>query len=823
MAACSTGGESVAPGIGSLAVSLEKQQYMLTPAGQVSDLQIPYDIPSEGVELTMTATEGDYSHTWTDFGDFPQADDYFTGVYSLVAVSGSEDTEGYDRPVFRGEKLVHVIEGTRTDAVVPMNLRSVLFGADIWSDAAADITLGDISLHTPGGMYHTLDPSAPAHSYLCMRPAPTAVYATVTRSGSEPVMVEVMTLPATLPGAYYSLEASVSGDDVPVLTVGCGGNTETVKLTDAFFDAAPPSLATTWTGEVTLPEGDVSPEPLAVTVTPGGRRLAHIYMSIWSASINEAQGCPVQVDLLALTSDQREYFERHGLILSLDREKGGTIDFRDLVSELVYLTADRAESVFSVEAVDAAGVSARPVALKVVTTPVEIEVRSTGPAMMGVDEATLNVTCPSAAFPDHVAIEVPDAETGGYKAVSPAIVKTGENTYDVSFKVPRGSTPVDVRVLYCGEVRSTLTIERSQPAFDIEIDAYASTAGLKIVPEDPALTSVITSQVNVYINGEEAPLFRRYPDEGYISIIGLSPKTRYTFKATMMRGVPSPVFTAPVTVETEGTRQLPNADFEERDKGITYTDMPSGGRYSQTTVEIFNWQHRVNYSQEVPKEWATTNAKTFCMASRNHNTWYMQPSVFQTREFAFSKTYSVELVSVAFDTEGEEIPDYVQTGQPYLDYSPVVPHIRYRAAGKLFLGKYSFDPATMEEVYAEGIPWNTRPRSLNGYYRFLPSPSNRSGSGLVRVEITGIENGREVVIAHSEETLPIASDFTAFSVPLEYRMFGVKATGIKVMFSSSSMCGTIAQETASIVTDPDPPAAVSVGGRLWIDNITLAY
>ena len=72
-------------------------------------------------------------------------------------------------------------------------------------------------------------------------------------------------------------------------------------------------------------------------------------------------------------------------------------------------------------------------------------------------------------------------------------------------------------------------------------------------------------------------------------------------------------------------------------------------------------------------------------------------------------------------------------------------------------------------------------------------------------------------------SLPIASDFTAFSVPLEYRMFGVKATGIKVMFSSSSMCGTIAQETASIVTDPDPPAAVSVGGRLWIDNITLAY
>lgn len=823
LTSCSTGSESVAPGIGSLAVSLEMQSRLLTPSGQVSETAVPYSIPSEEVRLTMTADEGDYAHTWDDFSRFPQATDYFAGGYVLTASAGYGDTEGYDRPYFTGTARVMVTEGVRTDATVPVNLGSVLFDGHVSAAEAGDITLGQIQIHTPGGVYHTVNAEADGDSYLCMRPGRTSVYASVSRGGDDPVRLEVMTLPHTLAGALYRLEVSVEGGDVPVLRMVCGDQDKSIRLTEQFFSAAPPTLSPSWSGTVTLPEGDISSEPLSVNVTPGGRPLAHLYLSTSSASLNEKSGYPVQVDLLDLTAEQREYFGRFGVIGALSPEKGGTVDFSHLVSELIYLTSDRAVSVFTLEAVDAAGVSAMPVALTVVTTPVEIEATVTGPAVMGVDRATLRVVCPSPSFPDHVAVEVPDDETGEYVSVNAAIERVDANTYDVSFHVPHGSKPVDVRILYCGELRATLTVERRQPGFHIEVDAFASTAGLRIVPDDPELTSVITSSVNVYVNGAEASLYQRYPDEGYVSIIGLMPSRRYTFKATMMSGVENPVFTPAITVETEAAHQLPNADFEEREKGITYTDLPSGGRYSQTTVEIFNWQHHVSHNQEVPKEWATNNAKTFCMASKNHNSWYMQPAVFQTRQFAFSKTYSVELVSVAFDPDGEPIPDYVQTGQPYLDYSPVVPHISYRAAGKLFLGKYSFNPATMEETYAEGIPWRTRPRSLNGYYRFLPSSANRSGSGLVRVELTGMADGREVVISSSEARLPLASDFTAFSVPLEYTMFGVKATGIKVMFSSSSMCGTIAEETFSIATDPDPLTASSVGGRLWIDNITLAY
>ncbi|MDE5750975.1 MAG: hypothetical protein K2H87_09470 [Duncaniella sp.] len=51
----------------------------------------------------------------------------------------------------------------------------------------------------------------------------------------------------------------------------------------------------------------------------------------------------------------------------------------------------------------------------------------------------------------------------------------------------------------------------------------------------------------------------------------------------------------------------------------------------------------------------------------------------------------------------------------------------------------------------------------------------------------------------------------------------MKATRIKVMFASSADIGTIAEETAAIVTLSDPKTATSTGGQLWIDNITLGY
>lgn len=818
LGACSTGSESVVPGIGSLAVSLEMQSTMITPDGKPSATEIPYLPSSEEVTLTLSAIDGDYSHTWTDFSQFPQAEEYFVGEYTITALAGVEGMEGYDCPSFKGTAETYVRQGERTDAVVNLTPLVAFIDGRITSKTSDGVTIEQLDIHTPGGVYHSVDTEAAPDSYLCLRPGETSVYATLSSNGEDPLRVEVMNL-TTIAGALYPLTASVSDG---ILKVSCGGKDREIVLTDDFFSEMAPDLEGTWNGIMTIPEGDISDIPLVADIDCGGRPLAHLNLSLASHSLSTLPGFTPQVDLLNLTPQQREFLISNGLEFDVT-DDGGQVDFTKFVSGLMFLTQSTATSVMTLEAVDIAGISARPLPLVIETTPVEIEVTGSESALIGVNKAVVHISCGAPGFASHVDIEVFNSVTGLYERVPVTVVSTGNGTYDVEFTVPEGSSPVDVNVLYCNEVRANVVIERSQPEFTIEVDAFASTAGVRIIPQDPSLTAVITSEVDIYINGHEAPTYQRFPEDGIVAIIGLSPSTSYTFTATMMSGVTDKTFTLPVSVRTESTKQLPNADFEERENGIIYPGLPSGGRYSQTTVEIFNWQHHTTFETESPEGWATTNDKTFCRKSSNHNTWYMQPSVILTRKAAVSNAYSALLTSVGFDPDGEEIEDYVQTGTPYLDYSPIVPNIKYRAAGKLFLGSYSFNSKTMEETYKEGIGWSTRPRSLNGFYRFLPPAADRSASGLVIVELTGMVDGVETAIAHNEVRLPLASDFTAFNVPLTYSRFGVKATGIKVMFSSSSECGTIAEETARIVTDSDPVTATSIGGRLWIDNITLAY
>lgn len=48
--------------------------------------------------------------------------------------------------------------------------------------------------------------------------------------------------------------------------------------------------------------------------------------------------------------------------------------------------------------------------------------------------------------------------------------------------------------------------------------------------------------------------------------------------------------------------------------------------------------------------------------------------------------FAVKLQSVAWDNTGEQITPYRQKPDSYLAYNPNIPNIKYRAAGKVFLG-----------------------------------------------------------------------------------------------------------------------------------------
>ena len=129
----------------------------------------------------------------------------------------------------------------------------------------------------------------------------------------------------------------------------------------------------------------------------------------------------------------------------------------------------------------------------------------------------------------------------------------------------------------------------------------------------------------------------------------------------------------------------------------------------------------------------------------------------------------------------------------------------------------------MTERYNEGVGFGSRPSALNGFYKYQPCTTAPSDRGLVTVEVIGVKDGKETVIASGRALLPIATDYTAFAIPLSYKQFNVKATRLKVMIASSAAIGTIDEESRNIVTYSDPVTSSSTGSQLWIDNLSLSY
>lgn len=810
---------------GSLSVNIVADNVVTVAGTSGSTVVSGYTTDGEDIFLTMTSADGEYGHEWKDFEQFNQGQYYIAGTYKLTAGCGMEEMEGFNVPSFYGTAEVNVKEGESRTATVTMTLANAFVTVNYTDAVMSQFASVKAMVHTPGGLY--LEYPAGETRYLCLEPEKTDVFINVTMSDGREVTFLAYTLDMTSPKTLYPLiiDCEMTPQGPKVIVEGPESSVSTI-LDENFIDGGAPVINVSWGGETSfrLPEGN-SPESTYRATVTSEVALKSLILSTLSISLAE-QGMPAEVDLLNMSPETAEQLRVLGLEYSLS-SKSATVTFNGLMSNLIYIDKVAALSSFSLLALGEDGSTSLPAGIVVDTTPVDISVVKTYPATMGIDRARIGVDCAATDFEKNVAIEIlTDASAGEWiKAESLTIDREGNGEiYTLSFDIPDGSAPQAARILYCGKVRSAFEISRVMPAFTIDVDAYATMAAVRIVPSDASLLESITDNTHIYINGQEAPVYIDRPENGILTVIGLNPSTSYEFKATMMSGVSNPEFTPAVRVTTESMPQLPNSDFEDRAEGVKYKDLPAGGRYSQTVVQIFNWQHHTTYDTEEPMKWANTNAKTFAMSSDVHNTWYMQPSVYLTRENVFSQSFAVVLRSVAFDPHGAPIPDYTQTGTPYIDYSPIVPEIAYRAAGKLFLGSYSFNPATMTEVYNEGIDWKSRPTSLNGNYRFLPAATDRSDCGLATVEVLGLDaEGKEITIAYGDALLTLASSYTAFNVPLTYTKFGIKASRLKVMFSSSSRFGTIEEETQNVVTDSNVHSATSVGGQLWIDNVTLAY
>lgn len=818
--ACSSGTEIDIVGVGYMSPNVVVNAKYINASTNMEE--VPEGITFTSPSLIVKAVSGGYEYTWDDWKNYKIGTELNAGSYTVIASVGNQFSEGVDSAWLYAEKTVEIKPGALENCELECMPANSLVNID-FSDAFCEaFGGGGVLLHSSGGGFVSF-PSINA------RPA-------FIKSGNAVVILELPygeriarimadEVRNINPGYLYEISVDYveenSGDTKKIIIdYKCESNKDkTIVITDALLKGDVCEVETQGfkSGEaIEVPEGCEPQSPVKVTIK--GEGLSKLMLSVASAS-ETFSGFTGEVDLLTNNS-QKDKLESLGLAIN-KLENSTEVDFSGLIVSIVrnQLYPD---SKFALYGVTQTGNVTEPVEINVVSTVPAVEAITPGKSIEGTNRAYVEIVT-NANIERYGILELKQGNGEWEKARNVTKELIGTNHYRLTFDIPDGSSLYDARIMYMGRELCKFNVTRVSPEFSIKVDAFALQAIISVVCEDESLRRYLVENLCVFADDKPVGVTERDEENGSVTVTGLSESTKYVFKASIFP-VPAPgnYVTPPVTAATEACLQLPNNGFEELEKGVTYKNLPSGGRFSQTIVPIFNMQNYVSYELNAPKKWANCNAKTFCKDSKIANSWYMQPSVYTVSD-CYSGNYAVKIQSVGWDNNGEVIVDYLQEGQPYINYSKVIPEIAYRASGKLFLGEYSFVSSNNVETYTNGIKFNSRPSALNGYYKYSASRADLSDRGVVNVELTGLVNGAEVVIANGTGYFVPTGSYRAFTVDLQYRLQDVKAYKLKIMLASSEATGDINYETLNVKTYSNELTATSIGSELWIDELKLSY
>lgn len=770
-------------------------------------LQLPDDAPSEAdFSLTIEPVNGTpgTAHTWPSFAEFEQRRRYVSGTYAATVTSGSIDSEGFDCAWYEGHTDINIAEGSTTRAEIQVELCNAFLEITVSDNYRRRFPTATATAHVPGGHFVTFatDEVRPA----ALRPG-NAVLSVTPLADTDLLLAEDIRLQKGQTTTVL-LDFDPQSQQIQLYDTN-GGLLVQLPADNASLSAPAPTVTRFGPEEMSLPEFVDAPEAMGFVVDGAKSVTLNICSQILSV-----KGAPAEINLSNPDAAGRDFMAQAGIQFD-----GSRLTLTNITRMLDYLSGVSPLTELTLTAVAANGRMSAPQTISITTLPVGVRIAAVHSAVIGTGEVMIEVDSDVDLIRDNSELSLFMVSDTGKKtrlAIQKIVAGNAKGRYLLTIQLPQGNEDVDMEIVFNGKTVGNFTIHKVSPDFTVVADAFACSAVLKVCCDDPVLRKYIINNVAVTVGTVGATVLDRDADNGTITITGL-PSGQHLDVTLRMQPDSQGVV---CHIVTEYARALPNGDFEDAKESVNTGKIPSGGRYSQTIVPIFNQQNTAAYKCAAPEKWANTNAKTCGKGWKNLNTWYMCPSVISSTVNPASGDRSVVLQSTAFDPDGEVIPDFLQTSEPYTPYSQNIPNIRYRAAGRLFLGTYRFDALTVTEQYQPGISFDARPSSLNGYFKYLPSDADPTDKGLVEVRVLDA-NGQ--VLAQGRLLLSAANSWTAFAVPLRYGLFGVKAARIEVTISSSSDIGSIAYETSAVKTLNDARTATSVGSILHIDNLSLAY
>lgn len=808
-------------GEGKVNLFLEPSADVKSAIPQITRASAP-DVPDASeFAITMARIDGSWSKDYASLAEFNAAGSFKTGAYILSATYGSLNDEGFEKPCYKGETHLTILEERTTDATVTATLASAMVSITYTDAFKQYFTDWSATVHTEGHSYIDFEKTETRPAYIA--PGNTQISINVTDHDNRTVNLSPCSF-ASLERNHYKITFDVNQGQVGIaqLTVTFDDSLTredvVIDLTDDLYVVAAPSI--TPSGFVSgdtfeIVKGEQAPARLSMTVNAPGR-LKSAILTFDSETytppfgnetelVNAPQN--VQSAMGAMGIDARGFFR--------NPEEMAWIDLTDLPA---FLPAGR--HTITLLAKDETDRASEPISVTFDISPVEISAAAPS-AVLGADTAIINVQYNGSNPKEDISFQVMN-DLGQYheaRVISMTESPTrsiSAKSYNFEIELPESEREtLPVKVFVKGVEVQQLSISFSIPRYSLQADAFATYALLKVVPENPADLATITTKAKVMVSGAAASevTMSRDASKGIIMLFGLNPERAY--KA--ITSLTTDGSTTDISFTTESAPQLPNSNFATTAK-LKFASIDAGGKYKYGATTM---QNKSSIDLNVPAGgWATLNPLTAYSGSNPMNTWFVVPSTFMEGDWAVirSVAYSHNGTMPALDNHGLSVRAKYSRNAPA--------SISDKTAGELFLGEYSFNGTASR---TDGASFSSRPTSLSFDYIYTPD-----GDEKAKVEFT-ILDASGSTLATATKDLGSQSSAKTETINLSGYAFGKKASSVKVRFLSSSSANvniTIPKDLADVTNTTSLSGqtiaanqykSLATGSVLKVSGLRLSY
>ncbi len=738
------------------------------------------------LKLRLSSTDGSFVKEWNSIADFDNNELFKVGTYTLEAIYGDVEDEGFEKPYYYASTQLTVKENKVTQVSMNAQLTNSMVSIATTEAFRSYFTNYSFQAHAEGGDYVNFTSTETRPGYL--RPGKVTVTADVTKPNGLSATLEAAVFVAE-PKHHYTVTVDVNngqaGDAQLVITYDDMLSQEDVyiDLSDEILSAPAPAViaqgfeaGTT----ATVIEGSSDAAAPAFFINAEGG-IKSVVLSTKSTSLIE-QGWYNEIDLAAATPAQQSKLKSLGLdVKGLFGNIGqmAQIDLSGVLSHIRYLEGSDNVSEFTVVAKDNYSKVSDPLTFSVKVEPIVIGLSEDVTPSVGASTMTVALTYNGTDVARNVKIQYKNLRGTWSDATITKVTEVSDNNYIVEIDgIPADDTTVTLRAVAAGKASDEVTIAkggftiastandmfatrtRIVPAyFDDELEAAASSVKYEISEDGSNFTAVSHTMES----------------DGSAWLTGLPSGKNLTVKATINGKI------AKTEITTEAAAQLPNSDMEGwwREHGGS------------------NWDFYYAYAEGTQQVWDTMNEETTSsegVGAAYTTTSGTKPATGHNGQCAVVRTVGWG----AGNTAGGGLS--------------VVNNV---SAGQLYLGKFSGVGQTPDY----GYKFNSRPSSVTFYAKYAAQKSDDFGVAEARI----LDAGGNVLASTSIQIGTDKSDWTQFSLPLSYSANAEKAALIVIIFKST---GHSSGATRSYLKLPGFAANAkteSVGGQLYIDDINLTY